>query len=70
MKEFNKDISYKSTFLKLLLIALVVFISFFLTAGVIHCDDGLIPVNELYYYEGLIPVNESHYVTTSDNTSS
>lgn len=55
------NIYFKPTNIKLFFIVLAIFIFFFATADVIHCDDGLIPVNESYYYEGLIPVNESHY---------
>lgn len=58
----------KPAFFKFLFLGLLTCIIFYLTADVLHCDDGLIPVNDSYYYDGLIPVNESH-VTTAYNTS-
>jgi len=59
MKNINININNIPTFFKLLFIFLVAYVLFFITGEIIYCDDGLIPVNEAYYYEGLIQVNES-----------
>ena len=68
MKNFY--INIKPQVFKILLIVLILSLQFFFT-GTIHCDDGLIPINECGYNDGLIPINESNYNTTgSYNTSS
>lgn len=60
----------KSLFLNILLLVLIIYLQILFT-GIIHCDDGLIPLNESVYNDGLIPVDEFNNNTNrSYNTSS